>query len=74
MVIVMEGGDIHKDCMQKMTSRKTGRRHVNILREDGIQGGGLAWWKHEVVKAQSKPPKPPYRRCLPAQTASPVWT
>ena len=71
MVIVMEGGRIHKDCMQKMTSRKTGCRHVNILREDGIRGGELAWWKHEVLKAQTKPS---YRRCLPAQTASPVWT
>lgn len=70
-VIVREGGGIHNDCMQRMTSRKTGCRHVTILREDGIRGGGLAWWKHQVLKAQSKRS---YRSRLPAQTASPVWT
>lgn len=42
MVIVVEGGGIHEDYMEKMTSRKIGCRHVNIVGKDGIPGGGLA--------------------------------
>ena len=42
VVIVVEGGGIHEDYMEKMTSRKIGCRHVDIVGKDGIPGGGLA--------------------------------